>query len=86
MTKEKRRIRHDPALSTTPNPIVSDTDDDFDFDKRVADQVDWSIWRAIYNGHFRLAVKCERCGRWLTAGSSKRNRLGSHCKAKGSGR
>lgn len=84
MTNAKRRIPKDPALSTPPtaSPNSTDDTDSFDFDKRVADQVDFSIWRAIYNGSFRLAVRCERCGRWLTSGHSKRARLGPHCKAK----
>lgn len=56
---------------------------DFDFDQRVVSQVDWSIWQAIYNGEFRLAVKCRRCGRWLTDGRSKRAHLGPRCAAKG---
>lgn len=53
-----------------------------EFDKRVADQVDWSIWQAIFNGEFRLAVQCDTCGRWLTAGASKKAHRGPRCAAK----
>lgn len=53
-----------------------------DFDKRVADQVDFSIWQAVFNGRFRLAVKCDICGRWLTAGTSKQAHRGPRCAAK----
>ena len=56
--------------------------DDFDFDQRVVDRVDESLWRAVYNGHFCLATRCLRCGRWLTANASKRAHLGRVCAAK----
>ena len=52
---------------------------EFDFDKRVVAQVDWSIWNAIFEGHFRLAVRCDQCGRWLTAGRSKKAHRGPRC-------
>lgn len=70
-----------PSSTKLDNDSISATVD-FDIAKRVADQVDWSIWRAIYAGEFRLAVRCQRCGRWLTAGPSKRERVGAHCAAK----
>lgn len=84
MGKEKNRIPKDPALFSRPSDTstVATATDEFDFDKHIVDRVDESIWRAVYNGQFRLAVRCERCGRWLTAGQSKRNRLGAHCKSK----
>lgn len=56
--------------------------EEFDFDERVVHQVDTSIWSALFNGHFKLAVPCDRCGRWLTAGTSKRNHRGPRCAAK----
>lgn len=59
------------------------TKPDFDYDERVVYQVDSSIWRAIYNGHFRLAVPCQVCGRWLTDGRSKKAHRGPRCAAKG---
>lgn len=54
----------------------------FDLDKKIVDRVDESIWAAIYAGHFRLGVKCERCGRWLYDGRSKKRGMGVHCAAK----
>ncbi len=50
--------------------------------KSVADQVDWSLWAALYDGQFRLATRCRRCGRWLVDGRSKRRNLGKHCAAR----
>lgn len=83
MRKEKNRIPKDPALFSRPSETDStDRADTFDFDKHIVDRVDESLWRAVYNGQFRLAVRCERCGRWLTAGASKRNRIGAHCATK----
>jgi hypothetical protein len=64
---------------TTPNLTPND---DFDFDQQVVAQVDKGLWEAIFAGDFRLAVPCSRCGRWLTAGPSKRARCGAHCAAK----
>jgi hypothetical protein len=88
MKKEKHRAAEaNPALSTTPlvAPDSTDGNDEFDYDKQIVDRVDESLWRAVYNGSFRLAVKCDRCGRWLTDGHSKRDRLGPVCAAKGTG-
>jgi len=83
------QARRSPAVAdrATSTPLRVDaestvTADDFDFDRRVVSQVDWSIWRGIYNGEFRLAVRCRRCGRWLTHGTSKRNHMGPTCAAK----
>ena len=80
----KRRTPKDPALTTRPSDDTDTTkvETDFDFDERVVAQVDWSIWRAIFNGEFRLAIPCKICGRALVAGKSKRNGVGAHCAAK----
>ena len=40
------------------------------------------IWAKLFNGEFKLAVPCSRCGRWLTSGASKRHRMGAKCRAK----
>jgi hypothetical protein len=90
MSAPKRKGRAaregDPALFTPPASCdttqSNSTAEQFDFDKRVVDQVDWSIWQAIFNGHFRLAVRCDVCGRWLTAGRSKEAHRGPRCAAK----
>lgn len=73
-----------PASSTTARSFAQSTEDsaEFDFDQRVVYQVDASIWRAVYRGEFRLAVRCKRCQRWLTDGRSKRAHLGPRCAAK----
>lgn len=55
---------------------------DFDFDRRVVAQVDWTVWRALFDGHFRLAVRCDTCGRGLTANASKKDHWGPRCAAK----
>lgn len=84
MKKEKHRAADaNPALIPPQgNPNSTDGSDTFDYDKHIVDRVDESIWRAVYNGHFRLAVRCDRCGRWLTDGHSKRHRLGPRCKTR----
>jgi hypothetical protein len=62
-----------------PHPETPSAGADFDFDQRVVAQVDWSIWKALKDGHFRLAVRCTDCGRWLTSSSSKEAGRGPHC-------
>jgi hypothetical protein len=82
--KRKGRALTDPALFTPPSALPDSTADprQFDFDQRVVDQVDASIWRALFLGQFRLAVRCDICGRWLTAGRSKAQHRGPRCAAK----
>jgi hypothetical protein len=82
MQKHERRatqkVNPAPAADTyhaTPTVLP------LDVSKRVADQVDWSLWAAIYEGKFRLAVPCRRCGRWLVDGRSKRRHYGPRCAA-----
>lgn len=58
---------------------------DMEFDKSVVDAVNRDLWQALFDGHFRLSIRCDRCGRWLTAGPSKKARMGSHCAAKAVG-
>jgi hypothetical protein len=84
--RKGRAPNGDPGLfSSTPPSVdtkVTTKSESFDFDQRVVAQVDWSIWRAIFAGEFRLAVQCDMCGRWLTAGASKRAHRGPRCAAK----
>ncbi len=40
------------------------------------------IWAKLFNGEFRLAVRCDVCGRWLTAGASKVAGRGPNCAAR----
>lgn len=67
-----------PSDTTNRKP----TFDELGFDKAIVDAVGRDIWAALFDGHFRLAVKCRRCGRWLTHGTSKRNHLGPSCATK----
>lgn len=81
--KKEDRAPQDPALISPPSDTTeSDSTadrDQFDFDRGVVDAVNRDLWAAIFDGHFRLAVKCRRCGRWLTDGRSKRNHMGPRC-------
>ena len=83
--RKGRAPNGNPGLFSTPPSVdtkVTTKSESFDFDQRVVSQVDWSIWRAIFAGEFRLAVQCDMCGRWLTAGASKRAHRGPRCAAK----
>jgi len=83
----KRRTPKDPALTTRPSDDTDTTkvETEFDFDERVVDQVNWSIWRAIHQGELRIATPCDVCGRWLTDSRSKRAHRGPRCAAKAVG-
>lgn len=75
MTERKRRPPQEPAPSKTTaklHPQCTADFDPLDFDERVEQQIEWSIWRALRRGEFRLAVQCHRCRRWLHNPNSKR--------------
>ncbi|WP_370332602.1 DUF6011 domain-containing protein [Mycolicibacterium hippocampi] len=75
-----------PSRNTTNVAQSTATDgSESDFDRKIVDRVDESLWQALFDGHFRLGVKCERCGRWLYDGRSKKRGLGAHCAAKAVG-
>jgi hypothetical protein len=40
------------------------------------------LWARIFSGEFRLARRCEVCGRWLTSGASKAVGRGPVCSAR----
>ena len=58
------------------------TADELAADKALLQGVDGGIWAAIFDGKFKLAVRCEVCGRWLTAAKSKNNGRGPSCAAR----
>jgi hypothetical protein len=72
------------AASTSLNAETHSTPTaaEFDYDKHIVDRVDDSLWRAVFDGHFRLAVRCKVCRRWLVDGRSKRAQCGPRCAAK----
>jgi hypothetical protein len=55
---------------------------DFDVDQRIVDRSGDPLWEALFNGRFRLAVRCDICGRWLTATESKKAHRGPRCSAR----
>lgn len=87
-TRKKRKKdqapQGNPALFTPPsdNTKSKPTFDELGFDKAIVEAVNRDIWAAVFDGHFRLAVRCRRCRRWLTHGTSKRNHIGPSCAAK----
>lgn len=85
--KRPTPARNRPPRENTLYPQYTDAADvdrdvDRDLDRQLVDGLDGSLWAAIFDGHFRLAVRCDRCGRWLTAGRSKRAHLGPRCAQK----
>jgi hypothetical protein len=51
-------------------------------DLELVGGVNADLWALLFDGKFRLAVKCDTCGRWLTAGASKAAGRGPHCAAR----
>jgi hypothetical protein len=45
----------------------------------IVDKVDRGLWQDLMNGKFRLAMRCDTCGRWLTAHKSKAAGRGPSC-------
>lgn len=84
---EKQRSRRRVSVQAAPKNATTRSQpklssDEVAADKRMVEKVNGDIWAAIYRGDFRLSVRCERCGRWLTSGPSKKARMGAHCAAK----
>ena len=83
MTKNERRVTTKVNPAPEAAALNSNTaTEEFDYDKSIVDAVGKSLWEAIFDGEFRLAVKCRRCGRWLVSGASKRRHYGPVCALK----
>lgn len=86
MTTHQRKDRPGKpgAALTTTTIAASDSTrrTDTDADIALTGGANADIWAALFDGRFRLATRCSRCGRWLTAGPSKRAGIGAHCAAK----
>lgn len=67
------------ATAATTKDTAAATD--YDIDKSMVSKINKDLWAAIFDGDFRLGVKCKRCGRWLYAGRSKRRGYGARCAA-----
>ena len=55
---------------------------DLKFDQQVVSQMNKGLWEALFDGDFKLAVRCDSCGHWLVASASKRRHRGPRCAAK----
>lgn len=79
----RSRPEKNPGAATSTSLDASDSTrhGDNDADIALVGGVNADLWAALFAGQFRLAVKCDRCGRWLTAGPSKRAGIGAHCAA-----
>lgn len=76
MAIRKRPAVSDRATSTTTTLHPESTAVDRQL---VGDE---SLWVALFDGRFRLSVRCDVCGRWLTAGKSKVAGRGPSCSAR----
>lgn len=74
---EARATSTPPSADTTITPHA-----DVVFDLTLLGGPDADVWAALFDGRFRLARRCDVCGRWLTAGASKTAGRGPRCAAK----
>ena len=79
-----RRRSGPPAQEAAPTNNTSVTKDTAALDKKLVG--DASIWTALFDGRFRLAVRCDTCGRWLTSHRSKAAGRGPSCAGRAVGR
>lgn len=84
MTEERKsRAIADPAIPTTSTlSLKSNCGTDLEADLTLVGGANPDLWAALFDGRIRLATRYSRCGRWLTAGPSKRNGIGAHCAAR----
>jgi hypothetical protein len=75
MTQKRRGPAASASRAHSKTATVCDQSTDLD-QQLMGDR---SIWAALFDGEFRLAIRCRRCGRWLTSGPSKRAGIGAHC-------
>lgn len=76
-----RRRPGTPARPASTTPIATDHDTAADdLDRAIVGEE--SLWAALFDGRFRLALRCDVCGRWLTSGKSKANGRGPSCAAR----
>lgn len=65
---------------STNNLDAAQSSDHTDIDRALLAGKD--PWVELFDGRFRLAVKCDCCNRWLTAGTSKSRGRGPVCAAR----
>lgn len=86
MSQIRRNRPGNPGAATSTTTTVATQDDnrrsDIELDLALLGGTNADIWAALFDGRFRLAVPCKRCGRWLTSGASKTAGIGSHCAAR----
>ena len=80
MAIRKRPAVSDRATSTTTTLHPESTA----VDRQVVGDAD--LWAALFDGRFRLAVRCDTCGRWLTAHASRVAGRGPNCSARAVGK
>ena len=68
------------ATSTPPSAATNDTA----ADRQLVGDND--LWAALFDGRLRPAVRCDTCGRWLTAHASRVAGRGPNCSARAVGK
>jgi hypothetical protein len=84
MPRQSRRPAPPQDRPTPNNTSASDSShgSDIELDLTLVGGVNADIWAALFAGEFRLARRCDTCGRWLTAHTSKAAGRGPSCAAK----
>jgi len=83
-----KRISPDIAAGANPTPPSAAHNStapgaaEVELMRGIVDQTDRGLWLDLLNGTFRLAVRCDVCGRWLTSHKSKAAGRGASCAAR----
>lgn len=83
-----RQKRSGPSRETraATEPPSSAPEHTVDLDRQLLGDTD-ALGLELRDGNrFRLAVRCRRCGRWLTGDPARANGIGRHCAGRDGGR
>lgn len=56
--------------------------DELAVDLALVGGINADLWALLFDGRFKLALRCDTCGRWLTAHKSKAAGRGPSCAAR----
>ena len=78
----RSRPQKEPATSTTTTLFPESNAPgaaEVELMRGIVDKTERGIWQDLMNGKFKLALRCDVCGRWLTAHASKSAGIGPRC-------
>lgn len=83
MTRRRSRApKGNPATSTTATVDSRQSNPEILVDLKITGGINADLWALLYDDRFRLALRCDDCGRWLTSHKSKAAGRGPTCSAR----